>query len=131
MALLDLGKWEGAYDLAGYAIELALKACIIKLVMATDAFLEKEFSRQCYTHSLEELLKLAGLDTVLDAARRADPILRNNWGVAKDWTEAKRFHRIPEIEAKALYAAIADPSHGVFPLIKTHWSMISLNVANS
>lgn len=29
-ALLDAGKWDGAYYLAGYSIELALKACIIK-----------------------------------------------------------------------------------------------------
>jgi len=29
-ALLNLGKWGGAYYLAGYAVELALKACIIK-----------------------------------------------------------------------------------------------------
>jgi HEPN domain-containing protein len=36
-ALLDLGMWDGAYYLAGYAVEVALKACIIKIVMATSA----------------------------------------------------------------------------------------------
>jgi HEPN domain-containing protein len=37
-ALPDLGRWDGAYYLAGYTVELALKACIIKTLMATDAF---------------------------------------------------------------------------------------------
>ena len=46
-ALLDQGQWDGAYYLAGYAVELALKACIIKTLMATDAFPDKEFSKNC------------------------------------------------------------------------------------
>lgn len=58
-ALLDLGKWSGAYYLAGYAVELALKACIIKMLMATDAFPKKDFSKDCYTHAIEMLVKLA------------------------------------------------------------------------
>jgi HEPN domain-containing protein len=29
-ALLDLGMWNGSYYLAGYAVEVVLKACIIK-----------------------------------------------------------------------------------------------------
>ena len=40
-ALLDQGKWDGAYYLAGYAVELALKACVIKMLLATDAFPER------------------------------------------------------------------------------------------
>ncbi len=55
-ALLDLGKWDGSYYLAGYAVELGLKACIIRLLMATDAFPEKEYSKNCYTHDVEKLV---------------------------------------------------------------------------
>ena len=47
-ALLDVGKWNGAYYLAGYAVEIALKACIIKTLMSTDAFPEKEFSMELH-----------------------------------------------------------------------------------
>ena len=64
-ALLDLGMWDGAYYLAGYAVEVALKACIIKAVMATDAFPEKKFSENCWTHDLEKLIVLAGLSAKL------------------------------------------------------------------
>ncbi|MBI1903161.1 MAG: hypothetical protein HYS13_18835 [Planctomycetia bacterium] len=58
-ALLDLSKWDGAYYLGGYAVELALKACIIKMFMATDAFPDKDFSKNCYTHAVEKLVEMA------------------------------------------------------------------------
>ena len=118
-ALLDLGMWDGAYYLAGYAVELALKACIIKLVMATDAFPDKEFSKNCYTHDIEKLVGLAKLDVPRKIA--TDPVLLTNWTLAGDWSEAKRYHWINQTEAKALYTAIADGAHGVFPWIKTQW----------
>jgi HEPN domain-containing protein len=121
MALLDFGKWGGAYYLAGYAVELALKACIIKTLMATDAFPDKEFSRNCYTHSLEKLVALAKLDDALKTATKADPSLLTNWALAREWSEEKRYHLIDKAEAEAFYAAVADAAHGVFPWIKTQW----------
>lgn len=117
-ALLDVGKWNGAYYLAGYAVELALKACIIKRLMATDAFPPKDFSKDCYTHALGKLLGLAGLDAAL-AASNAE--LKANWGLSKDWSELKRYHLIGEAEARAMVDAIEDAAHGVLPWVKTHW----------
>jgi HEPN domain-containing protein len=119
--LLDQGQWDGAYYLAGYAVELALKACIIKTLLATDAFPEREFSRNCYTHDVEKLVGLAKLDGVLKIAMHADRSLWNNWELAEDWSEEKRYHRIEKSEAEALYAAITDPAHGVLPWIISHW----------
>lgn len=52
-ALLDLGQWDGASHPAGRAVELAIKACIIKMMMETDEFPDREFSRNCYTHAIE------------------------------------------------------------------------------
>jgi HEPN domain-containing protein len=119
--LLDVGKWGGAYYLAGYAVELALKACIIKTLMATDAFPDKEFSKNCYTHSIEKLVVLAKLDGARKTATDADPDLLTNWALARDWSEEKRYHRIDKAEAESLYGAVADAAHGVFPWIKTQW----------
>ena len=120
-SLLDIGKWDGAYYLAGYAVELALKACIIKTLMATDAFPDKEFSRNCYTHAIEKLVGLAKLEDARKAATVADPELLIKWTTARDWSEEKRYHRIDRTEAEALYTAIADETHGVFPWLKTQW----------
>jgi HEPN domain-containing protein len=58
--LLDAGKWAGAYYLAGYAVECALKACVARLMQA-EVFPDKDFAVKCYTHNLEALLALAGL----------------------------------------------------------------------
>ena len=120
-ALLDLEKWDGAYYLAGYAVELAIKACIIKTLMATDAFPRKEFSKDCYTHVIETLVKQAKLDDALKLATDADPDFESQWATAKDWSEQKRYHRIDKAEAQALYDAIADCEHGVLSWIKTQW----------
>ena len=120
-ALLDLGKWDGAYYLAGYAVELALKACIIKMLMTTDAFPDKEFSKNCYTHGVEKLVGLAKLEGPRKSAMDVDAELKSNWGLARDWSEQKRYHRIAKNEAEALYIAIADAAHGVFSWIKIQW----------
>ena len=120
-ALLDLELWDGAYYLAGYAVELALKACIIKMMMETDAFPDKRFSENCYTHDVRKLIVVAKLESLWDAARADNPILAENWLLAVNWSEQKRYHRISRIEAEELYAAIVDDEHGVFPWFKTHW----------
>lgn len=119
--LLAAAKWDGAYYLAGYAVELALKSCIIKRLMATDAFPEKKFSDNCYTHVIENLVKLAGLDELRKIATDANPQLNAYWDVVRDWSEQKRYHRISQTEANELYNAIADASHGVLPWIKSQW----------
>ncbi len=119
--LLDQGQWDGAYYLAGYAVELGLKARIIKTLLVTDAFPDKDFSKNCYTHAIEKLVVLAKLDDERKIATDADPDLLANWSQAGTWSEEKRYHRITRIEAETLYAAITDPIHGVLPWIKTHW----------
>lgn len=42
--LLEQKRWPGAYYLAGYAVECALKACIAKLTTAHD-FPHGDFAR--------------------------------------------------------------------------------------
>ena len=120
-ALLDLEKWDGAYYLAGYAVELALKACIIKTLMATDAFPDKDLGKHCYTHAIETLVGVAKLDVARKSATDVDSNLMDNWTTARDWSEQKRYHRIEKAEAEALYIAIADDTHGVLTWIKTQW----------
>lgn len=118
---LTLKKWGGAYYLAGYAVELALKVCIIKTLMATDAFPVKDFSKDCYTHVIEKLVVLAKLVDLRKIATAADPGLSMNWIVVKDWSEEKRYHFIDQSEAEELFNAINDGGHGVLQWIKTYW----------
>jgi len=58
--LLQAGRSSSAYYLAGYAVELALKACVAK-AFQPNAIPDKAFVNEIYTHSLEKLLSTAGL----------------------------------------------------------------------
>lgn len=120
-SLLALGLWDGAYYLAGYAVEMALKACIIKKLMATDAFPEKKFSIDCWTHAIGKLLELAGLKAAWNTATTTDATLSGNWGIANEWSEQTRYSRFTESEARELYSALTDTTHGVLTWIKTQW----------
>lgn len=121
-ALLAAGCWDGAYYLAGYALECGLKACVMAYVERTGIiFKDKKFSEKCWTHDVEFLIDLAGLKGHLDTRRKADPTFEVNWTAAKKWNESQRYERKTETEARVLYDAITDPAHGVLPWIKTYW----------
>jgi len=120
-ALLDASMWDGAYYLAGYAVEVGLKACIIKRVQATDAFLEKKYSERCYTHDLRELLVLAGSKASWDAARTKSKSFLEYSEEVFNWSERTRYQRTDRLDAKKLYKAIADTKYGVFKWIQTQW----------
>lgn len=111
---------DGAYYLAGYAIECALKACIARLTNQGD-FPDKQFAQDCFTHSIERLVKLAGLKAQRDADTDANPDLEANWSVVKDWTEESRYERNSEAGATALIEAITNAANGVLPWIKVRW----------
>ncbi len=119
--LLDAEMWDGAYYLAGYAVELGLKACIINKVMATDKFQDRKFSESCYTHKFKDLLALAGLKSLCKAMEDADPDFLKNWKFTVLWSEQKRYHRISKRDADKLYKSIADTTHGVFQWIQIYW----------
>ncbi|MEU6191994.1 hypothetical protein [Nocardia sp. NPDC047038] len=59
--LLSAGEWSGAYYLGGYAVECGLKACILKVVKRFH-MPDKDTINKGHTHSLTELVKLAGLE---------------------------------------------------------------------
>ena len=118
--LLAARRWAAAYYLSGYAVECALKACIAKL-MRPEEFPDKTFTDRCWTHNLPQLLGLAGLKTDFDVAMQADPDLRDNWDIVKEWNESSRYARKTKADAKALYEAITDRKHGVLSWLKRRW----------
>ena len=58
--LLTADCYQGAYYLAGYALECTLKACIAKQVKEFD-FPDKKLANDSYTHKLADLVITAGL----------------------------------------------------------------------
>ncbi len=113
--LLDQKDWDGAYYLAGYAVEFALKIRIISQLLKSDSFPDKKLAENFYKHELTLLRKLAGLDDEMDNEAAVSP----QWDIVKDWSEQSRYEiGKAEKEATDLYDAI---EKGVLPWIKARW----------
>jgi len=113
------GCEQGAYYLAGYAVECALKACIAKKTRRHDFPPKKSYVDKVYRHDLETLFKLADLDEQRDEEMKRSEAFRLNWFVVKDWNEEKRYET-SGLKGKALYEAVAG-ADGVLQWIKQRW----------
>jgi len=87
--LLDAGHGDGAYYLAGYAVECALKACIARETQRHD-FPEKKIVDASHTHNLRELVKVARLEAARLEETSRDSLFRNHWDLVQQWSEHSR-----------------------------------------
>ena len=118
--LLDNDCYDGAYYLIGYAVECALKACIAKRTQRYD-FPDKRTVNESFTHNLEKLVQVIGLQAALAIESRRDPAFGVNWSVVKDWDEQSRYSTWTKTESENLYRAVIDRRHGVLRWVKLHW----------
>ena len=119
-ALLKLGFCDGAYYLAGYAVECALKACIAKGTQRGE-FPDRKKVESSYSHDLPQLIKVAGLDKARIEQSAIDPAFRTNWEVVQSWSEQSRYRRHQMDSAQSLLGAVSDRRHGVVSWIKLQW----------
>lgn len=120
-ALLRARLYSGAYYLAGYAVECALKACIAKRTNRHD-FPDKRLAADCWTHDLQKLVQLAGLGPELDRDLRSSPAFQLNWTIVKDWSESVRYDlTITSAQASDLYSACTRRRNGVLAWIRSRW----------
>ena len=122
-ALLAASRSSGAYYMAGYALECALKSCVLAYVgrRTEIIFEDRNFSAKCWTHNLETLVKQADLNYERKVAITANAKLGINWLTAKDWSEVTRYRLSTQQEAQKLFDAITDTSDGVLQWVKNHW----------
>lgn len=121
-ALLAASRWSAAYYLAGYAVECALKSCVLAYIEQTGIiFKEKKFVDECWTHDLEILIRKANLTVTLGHARRLNAQLDVNLETATAWNETSRYQSWDQIKAEELFQAVTDPTDGVLIWLKTHW----------
>lgn len=118
-ALLAAGFPEGAYYLAGYAVECALKACIAKRTQEHD-FPDRR-SIQYYSHDLEKLLGFAKLENELEQEMQSDARMKTQWDIVKRWSEESRYEHCSIQEAEALLEAIDDRTGGLLPWLRKRW----------
>lgn len=118
--LLNAGQWSGAYYLAGYAVECALKACIAKLTNQYD-YPDKDRVQRCYTHKIDILVEVAGLKDQRKSDMKVNPDLGANWLIVSNWDETTRYELWTESQARNLFVAVIDTTNGVLPWIRVHW----------
>ena len=105
--LIENRQFDGAYYLSGYVIECALKAFIAKKTREYDFPPNSRTVQNIYTHNLTTLVGEAGLMV-------KGSVVEISWAVVKDWSEQHRYQIHTELEARDLYAAVADPQEGDF-----------------
>lgn len=118
--LLDAGHHSGAYYLAGYAVELALKACIANQFKA-EAIPDWPYFRDARTHKLLDLVGLAGLQTELREVRSKDAEFDLNWEAVSNWKTDSRYEETSAALVEQFMEALENPDHGVMRWIRTRW----------
>lgn len=112
--------WSGAYYLAGYAVECALKACVLNSVRRYH-MPEKAVINDSYSHDIEKLARLAGIESQLHARQRVDGAFAVNWKLVTEWSEASRYEIKSEIEASEMITAVTHRLQGVLPWVQKQW----------
>jgi HEPN domain-containing protein len=119
-ALFAAEEYSGAYYLAGYAVECALKACFAKGVKRYD-FPEKGRTDKVFIHDLPMLLKHVSLNGEFEADIKINAGLAASWEEVVKWSEASRYSVWTKNQADQLIAAISNRKDGVMPWIKRRW----------
>jgi hypothetical protein len=124
--LLNGGRWEFAYYVSGYAVECALKSCLLaRMIHTAWVFEEKWKASDCLTHDFDELIRLAGLTTELNvrlaASAAAGDLFVANWGKVLNWSPLSRYVSKSESEARDLYASITHKPDGVLRWLRNYW----------
>lgn len=118
--LLGVKSPSNSYYLAGYAIELGIKACIAAQV-AADTVPSKELLKGFLEHDFRKLIGLAGLATALKEKQDADSDFGANWAIISEWSPDVRYENTDMMSAQVFIQAVDDSTTGVLTWIKNYW----------
>jgi HEPN domain-containing protein len=119
--LFDAGLYDGSSYLAGYSIELALKARICRLLDLLEYPSTGDLGRVYATHDLDRLLTLAGLRR--KTMGRGQTVFAS-WSVIARWKPEQRYDKLGSVTkryAEEILNAVRDKKSGVLTWIKKHW----------
>ena len=121
-ALFAAREYSGAYYLAGYVVECALKACICKNAgIKRYEFLERFKTENYYTHNAEKLIKTADLEADYEAEKKINLLFKANWDTVLIWSEESRYTTRKKKDAEELIDAIQNPMNGVLQWLERYW----------
>jgi HEPN domain-containing protein len=110
------GRSANAYYLAGYAVELMLKA-VISTRFKAETLPDRKLVDQLHSHRLADLARVAGLSEEIKLRSETDPIFKAVWETTVGWSEGARYTDRGS-EAEQLIRAIADPVRGILGWIR-------------
>ena len=119
--LLSQNYCEGVLYLAGYCVELLLKARISRVLdipnLFDESFQPKELRKPYYTHDLKYLLIFAGLKSKLNKEKAINQNLFTNWSLIEEtWNEHCRYKNCGECkkaDVERFIFAIEDQEIGI------------------
>ncbi len=111
------GKEQGAYYLAGLAIECALKACVAKRTRQHQY--PPKNTNPYYEHKIDVLLDLAELREQLDDEMKRSREFADNWEIVHDWNVEKRYE-MTSLKGSEMVAAV-NSADGVLQWLKRRW----------
>ena len=117
--LLQHHRYSNSYYLAGYAVEIGLKACIAAQV-TRETVPGKTFLQKFFSHDFDALIGLAGLASEKKRQLKS-PNFQANWAIVSEWTPDTRYEAMDVTSAQTMIQAITIPEFGVMQWIKQHW----------
>ena len=121
-ALYKSGFWDGCVYLSGYAVELALKARICRLLRITEYPQTGSIAQSYRVHKLDQLKVLAGLSPDIDIVRNKE--LFDNWSKAVAWDPEQRYEPAGQYDAttaKVILDSIKAKPNGVLTWLTKRW----------
>ena len=118
--LLNNRHYDGAYYLLGYAVECALKACIARQTRRND-FPDRKFVNDIYTHDLNRLLSVSGLEPEHRRESNRNPSFEVNWTIVKDWSEQSRYTAGVNRAKAADFRSAVSRRNGILPWLQRWW----------
>jgi hypothetical protein len=95
--LFNNNLYDGAFYIAGYALELTFKAKICECLKIDEFYhlhaAKSDFSKVFLVHNLNRLLILSGLYTVYETDKLTDSRLMLAWSTAIKWSENNRYDK--------------------------------------
>lgn len=117
------GRYTGARYLSGYIIEAALKSRICK-ILDSEYPETGEISKSFLTHKFDLLIKLGGLQKLLDEEKQKNPQFAANWSLLSGWKESDRYNKVDsssKAELEEILSAIEDHENGILNWIEKLW----------
>jgi HEPN domain-containing protein len=120
--LLKGQRWPFAYYTAGYAVECALKSCLLARMIHTGwVFQERWQAKDCMTHDFEALIDLADMRAQLNGMLAASVNFRTHWTRARLWDVSVRYVLKSQTEAEELFEAVNHNPDGILTWLRNYW----------